>query len=140
MNGDGRPDLITSNDCAVGPCLGLEPGTIGVLLGNGDGTFQKAIVTFTLISGGHLAVADFNHDGKLDVACGQSDSLLLGNGDGTFQAPLILGVQGLGIATADFNLDGKPDIVSEAATMLLNISGGAGRPSPPSAAPRRGLR
>ena len=36
VNGDGKPDLLVAN---------YNSGTIGVLLGNGDGTF-KAATTF----------------------------------------------------------------------------------------------
>ena len=74
-------------------------GGVGVLLGNGDGTFQAAV---SYSSGGYfssysVAVADVNGDGKPDLLvaneCYSSDcpgaggvSVLLGNGDGTFQA------------------------------------------------------
>src|SRR5208282_1563469 len=99
MNGDGKPDLVVAN---CGPneqvqCYTGVNGVIGVLLGNGDGTFQTAI---TSDPGGtiteSLAVADVNGDGKLDVVvanacstldpCEGSVGVLLGNGDGTFQS------------------------------------------------------
>jgi len=35
VNGDGKPDLIVAN--------GYSTSGIGVLLGNGDGTFQAAV-------------------------------------------------------------------------------------------------
>ena len=51
--------------------------------------------------GPNLVAADFNNDGKLDIATG--NSVLLGNGDATFQAPLPLSVTGSPVVTADFN-------------------------------------
>src|SRR2546428_148133 len=64
-----------------------------------------------------LAVADFNGDGKLDLAVGSLSagntsqvSILLGNGDGTFQPSLNSTVPNAdidAIAAADFNGDGK---------------------------------
>jgi len=57
-----------------------------LLLGNGDGTFQSAVVTpIPQLTGvQQLAIADFDSNGTLDVASGAGDFLLLGNGDGTF--------------------------------------------------------
>jgi hypothetical protein len=58
MNGDGKPDLLLVN----------SDNTVGVLLGNGDGTFQTAV---SYSSAGtmafSLAVADVNRDGKPDI-------------------------------------------------------------------------
>jgi hypothetical protein len=143
LNGDGKPDLITSNECVIGPnCYSFTgPGTIGVLLGNGDGTFQKANAIRTPGgNGSDLVLADFNGDGKLDVASGAGDTLLLGNGDGTFQPPLVLGGEGFGIAVGDFNLDGKPDIAVGDPIVLLNISPGPTKPPQPSTPIPGGLR
>jgi hypothetical protein len=119
LNGDGKPDLIVANESAY---VGMG-GSVGVLLGNGDGTFRPATSTVTPGENyGALALADFNGDGKLDVASGSGDALLLGNGDGTFQGPLVLGASGQGIAVGDFNSDGRPDLAVGGVVVLLNIS------------------
>jgi hypothetical protein len=116
VNGDGNLDVVASN---AGP-LGVSEGSVGVLLGNGDGTFQPVQ---SYDSGGQdsdsIAVADVNGDGKLDllVASGYGEGnagVLLGNGDGTFQPVHTYDSGGhnpTSIAVADVNLDGKADLV-----------------------------
>ena len=112
FNGDGKLDLLVTNLST----------SVSVLLGNGDGTFQAALnstpVMADFSSIGSAAIADFNHDGRLDVVfCGISTQIweLPGNGDGTFQtavetlAPLPL--QATRLAVADLNGDGNPDLV-----------------------------
>jgi hypothetical protein len=123
VNGDGKPDLLVANYCANDECE--TDGSVGVLLGNGDGTFQPAV---TYDSGGYhafgLAVKDVNGDGKpdllvanncIDTNCANgSVSVLLGNGNGTFGAANSYssgGYEAQSIAVADVNKDGKPDLV-----------------------------
>jgi hypothetical protein len=127
INGDGKPDLVVLNACSSS--VGCSDGEqIGVLLGDGDGTFQPAL---TYGSGGtssglgSLAIADVNGDGKADVvvtnACGKDSnctagslSVLLGNGDGTFQPAVTYGSGGyldVSVAVADVNGDNKPDLL-----------------------------
>jgi Bacterial Ig-like domain (group 3)/FG-GAP-like repeat len=122
LNRDGKLDLVLASEYATNS---VTNGSVGVLLGNGDGTFQAAVSTSTptpLEGIRSLALADFNGDGKLDLAVGAGNFLLLGNGDGTFQTPIELGTGGPGIAVGDFNLDGKPDLAVGGITVLLNIS------------------
>jgi uncharacterized protein (UPF0548 family) len=115
VNGDSKPDLLVAT-CASSGCAS---GTVAVLLGNGDGTFQ-AVMSYE--SGGSqpisLAVADVNGDGKPDliVANYPSNSIgvLLGKGDGTFQAAVDYGSGGQqpkSVTVADVNGDGKPDVL-----------------------------
>lgn len=125
VNGDGKPDLLVANNCATPACN--TTGSVGVLLGNGDGTFRN-VVTYS--SGGYwanaIAVADLNGDGHPDLvvanyskAEGSSGNgklgVRLGNGDGTFQAVVTLdtgGITASSLAIADVNGDGKPDLIA----------------------------
>ncbi len=62
FNGDGIPDLVVTNYTTPKRCH------VSVLLGNGDGTFQKPIRFPVGLSPVQVVVADFNHDGKPDIA------------------------------------------------------------------------
>jgi hypothetical protein len=123
FNGDGKADL------AVLSYNGYSISYITVLPGNGDGTFgapQTGQVYNQPITGGDviqgtLIAADFNGDGKLDVAVvgdyvsSGGVTILLGNGDGTFTAPgpnLDLSADFGLIAAGDFNGDGIPDLIA----------------------------
>jgi len=120
VNGDGKPDLLVANGCVSSS--NCSNGSLAVLLGNGDGTFQTGQLTNTPASAGGsgIAVGDFNGDGNLDIASGYGSFLLLGNGDGTFQPYLNLGAGGRGIAVGDFNGDGSPDLAVGGVVVLLN--------------------
>jgi Bacterial Ig-like domain (group 3)/FG-GAP-like repeat len=141
FNGDGAPDLAIGNQ-GSGSCTGV--GFVGVLLGNGNGTFQTEV---NYGSGGPVvtgvAAADLKGDGTLDLVAFNGGSLpglgnfpgsvgvLPGNGDGTFQTATPYSSAGYGsgaVVVADLNGDGRPDIVvtnSESANVavLLNNSG-----------------
>jgi len=104
----------------------INPPGLSLLLGNGDGTFQTPITRDAGRTLNCSALADFNGDGKLDLAgqgFGGWDSItqtytnitvvvLLGNGDGTFQPTVNYnaGKSPGRVAVGDFNGDGKPDL------------------------------
>jgi glucose/arabinose dehydrogenase len=69
VNSDGNLDLLTANNAGNYPS-GNNPGgdTINVLLGNGNGTFADPTTFTTGRTPFDLTLADFNGDGKLDVA------------------------------------------------------------------------
>src|SRR5205807_2341046 len=83
VNGDGIADLVVA---AAGTGAG---GSVNVLLGNGDGTFRfpNIYISPCCQVPNRIVIADFNNDGKPDLALsnGVTLSMLLGNGDGTFQ-------------------------------------------------------
>lgn len=90
-----------------------------ILLGNGDGTFQPPVDYATGNEPSTVAVADLNHDGKLDIVAtnfgvfaGNAVSVLLGDVDGTFQPQVQYNTsQGaLSVIVADFNGDGSADM------------------------------
>jgi hypothetical protein len=112
LNGDGKRDLVVVNGTR-GSTIGQ---TVTVLPGNGNGSFGAAIAYATGASPYLVVVADFNGDGKPDLAVASGDSnavwIHLGHGDGTFT---LGGSYGAGsypdaLAVADFNGDGKLDL------------------------------
>jgi len=98
--------------------------TVAVWLGNGDGTFAGT-GSFTVNERVYSAtVADFDRDGKADLALGQDTLLtvLLGNGDGTFQAPRTFTSPNsfqFFVVVGDFNGDANADL---AATGVNGVS------------------
>jgi hypothetical protein len=62
FNGDGILDLAVTDYTNPKPCH------VSVMLGNGDGTFQSPVQFRVGVSPSQLVVADFNHDGKPDIA------------------------------------------------------------------------
>ena len=91
-------------------------GTVSVLAGNGDGTFQgpRALATGNQPNG--ITAADFNGDGSLDLATANQDgtvSILLGNGNGSFQPHRDIPVGGVlqAITAADLRGNRRTDLV-----------------------------
>lgn len=119
VNGDGKPDLMVANECGANKCA-AGSNALGVLLGNGDGTFQPALTYYAGGVTSAVTVADVNGDGKPDIVValfsGHGDvGVLLGNGDGTFQTVTTTynsgGTGGVSMSVADVNEDGKLDVV-----------------------------
>jgi hypothetical protein len=114
FNGDGKLDLAVADSGTN--ATDLNSKKVSVLLGNGDGTFAAAVNYSVGTLASSVATADFNGDGKLDLAVvNHGDgtiSILLGNGDGTFQAAIAYpaGTNAISLAVADFNGDGRLDL------------------------------
>ncbi len=116
LNGDGRLDLAVVN-------LTTTSSTIGIVLGNGDGSFQPPVEYPMAGRPIQVSVADFNGDGKPDLAVLRYDSFsvtfLLGDGQGSFQSAdvadgFLTPTFPSSMTVADFNADGKPDIAINA--------------------------
>lgn len=131
FNGDGKLDIALSYSSILGP------SEIGILLGNGDGTFATPVFYTSGSYSYYIALGDVNGDGKLDVVTSGID-ILLGKGDGTLAAPTSLGLTSwVNVLLADFNGDGLLDIAlatgadpnqPEVAVMLNSGGGSFGPP------------
>jgi hypothetical protein len=95
VNGDGRKDLIVNNIGKRVSSTDIEPGSIAVLLGRGDGTFITPAIQYTPFDfPGWLASADFNADGHPDLAVtrvgdGHSVNIFLGHTPRTVSLPTV---------------------------------------------------
>ena len=131
-----RPSSLPASRFTAKRSRSNENGPAQLFRNKGDGTFNTPV---NFPSAGtevrSIAVADFNGDGRLDLALGNAGSLnvsiLLGNGDGSFGTAKSYKVAGQpwSISVGDFNGDGRPDIAAIAiynsVSLLLNKGGGA---------------
>jgi hypothetical protein len=131
---DGRLDLATIN----------TDGSIAVLIGNGNGTFQQGDTydedalrdaTYGL---GRIAAADLNHDGVLDLVALDRElsvvKVLFGRGNGRFDTPIsfVVGEQPVAVAIADWDRDGSLDLAyadSKGVRILWNHGDGTFAPA-----------
>ena len=147
FNGDGKLDLAVW--CTYAPD---EYNEIIIFLGNGNGTLTysntyTAPNAYANPGSNSLYVADFNGDGKLDLAalspsCGPSSAwypcvyIYLGNGDGTFQTGVSYSsldpnhsneYNAYGMAVGELGTSGKPDIaVTQSGGMVVLLNNGDG--------------
>jgi len=105
---DGKADLA----------VGLNGNQVDLFPGKGTGLFAPPVVSATpLVPANFLLSADFNGDGKLDLAVTTDNggffggSVFLGKGDGAF-VRTNGGFQGFPGAVGDLNGDGKLDLAS----------------------------
>jgi hypothetical protein len=138
MNGDGHLDIVH------GPAR-KSFGRIAIFLGDGKGHWRRwseAKYPDLPYDYGDAAVADFNGDGKPDVALAmhlRGLVVLLGDGKGNFtnwSKGLDLHVAGTGnddagfstraLVAIDWNHDGRPDILALGEGPRLNMTPGRG--------------
>ena len=138
FTGDGRVDIVASNDTHPSVDLWVQQPNGTFALGNG---FPLAIGTRPL----GLASADFNADGRLDLAVALPSidkvALLLGQLGGGFVpmggSPFDVADTPVGVAAADFNRDGAPDLAvanqggKSISVLLRTPTGFANDPSSP---------
>ncbi len=125
FNNDHKLDVIT-----VGTFGGSY--SMGVLLGNGDGTLQNSLTYPLEYEPYSVAAGELNGDGNLDAVLGYylgGIAVLLGNGDGTFQPVVNYPTTGLGagwVVLSDFNLDGKLDVMTPSGPPAVDVFWGNG--------------
>lgn len=106
MDSDSRLDLITAGG-----------STANVIYGRAAAGFESEERFAVGLRPRAIASADFNRDGKLDLAVTNLDSndvsILPGNGDGTFKPQLVVAAPGIprAITAGSINSDSNPDFV-----------------------------
>jgi FG-GAP-like repeat/PKD domain/Ser-Thr-rich glycosyl-phosphatidyl-inositol-anchored membrane family len=108
LDGDGKRDLVVGIDG--------QP-TVEVFPGNGDFTFGTPVALTTNLSPSDAIVADFNGDGRKDLAVTNrffqhSVAVFLNQGSFTFTgADIALDQSATDVTSADVNGDGKLDLI-----------------------------
>jgi len=113
LNGDGYQDLVVVESGGTGA------GVLAILLGEGNGHFRLKATYKLGAEAGFVAVADFNNDGRLDVATTDAGNgsegvlrVFFGTGKGTLQKLTIYKIANTpgALAAGDLNGDRLPDL------------------------------
>ncbi|MEP6487929.1 DUF4347 domain-containing protein [Microcoleus vaginatus GB2-A3] len=132
FNGDGKPDVAT---------MDLSSNNIGIVFGNGNGTFNFGPKINLGVAPYDFAAGDFNGDSKLDLGITNKSSkgfsVLLGDGKGSFSPAtnFDLGPSSTFVYWGDFNGDDKLDLVTinsdsnNISVLLADGKGGYGKPT-----------
>lgn len=144
---DDGPTAVNSNNFIDLAVANKESNTVSILLGNGDGTFQKQTTFATGNSPVSVVAANFhdlNGKGLLDLAvANQADntiSVFQGNGDGTFNTttPTLIklppGFDPTSLVTGNFTNSGhvdlavleKPTVTNNNGIVLIYLGNGDG--------------
>jgi hypothetical protein len=156
FNGDGKLDFAVadqgsysaqwstnSSGSQFAANEGYTNSSVSVFLANGDGTFRLSGNYSVGINASDLVAADFNKDGKPDLAVASKGGwdpnqtapkpsgtlVLLNNGDGTFEPPVAYdaGATVQSVVVGDFNGDDKIDLAlgtTSAITVLFGHGDG----------------
>jgi hypothetical protein len=116
LNRDGRLDLVLSMIRN-----GIHDRRLTVLYGDGEGGYAEAVNYTVPENVADLAIADLNHDGRLDVVAVSWVYLMvmLGTADGGLGPALTYPSDAYRLAVGDLNEDGHLDVVGNRATELF---------------------
>jgi len=123
FNGDGKLDLAVVNGNNGNANVS---STVSILINNGDGTFLTPVSYPLYANGVSVGTADFNGDGKLDLAVVDNwqfvVSIFLGVGDGTFvgRVDYQVAISPVGLTIGDFNGDGHLDLATVDSDSLIS--------------------
>lgn len=126
FNGDQIQDLVVAHSSQFS-----GPGSLSILLGIGDGSFQAPDSYALSGSPSMLDVGDFNSDGFRDVVVsqpflpssgGSSISEFFGKGDGTLQSAAKININSpTSVAVADFDRNGILDLAVDSGNFGIRV-------------------
>ncbi len=138
---------VFAADLNADGALDIVDGLLGVMLGNGDGTFGPIVDHGSGYGGGgggalNVAFGDMDGDGDTDIIVPNDGPVLLNNGDGTFYTNFVSSdvAAGVGVGIGDFDEDGVLDIATirsayDVVTIQLGLGDGFGNPGEPFTVP-----
>lgn len=138
LDNDGDKDVVITEWLGC-QNVALSARRIFISKNNGNGTFSAPLIKIVNPFPGSITTGDFNEDGRVDIATGQSVSidLHLGTGTGDLLPPISFATQQspYDIIARDFNKDGHLDIAActesnnEGMSILLGNGNGTFQPT-----------